>query len=480
MRTWILQRFQTYSRYCIMGAVFLSPVVFNRKTQDVFNLLKFTVLLVLGIAALLLYIAWSAERGIWFPRFNIGIASGAFLFSCLLATVFSEDKVLSLIGLYHRYGGFIPFALYVCIMLTIVGLHWERPALLRDIAKASVAASLAMTAYVVIQALGLDWIPWKDSTGGPPPYPVGTMGNSNFAGGYLGIAIPFFVYIAATAKRDFTRTLLFLFVGIDLIALWFTQTRGGMIAAVAGLLTMAFVYRDKLARWVRLSAIAALALGVILAVVVLFHPGAKEPPKPLANVEALRTGTFSVRTYYWQTAVRIFTHRPVVGVGLDLYYANYPRQRLPKDGAQLGLTITDKPHNIFLEYLANAGALGFLSYLALAGLGLWYGLKRSRDPDDPNRFLLAAFLSVLAGYLAQGVFSIDVPPLAIMGWIALGGIAAIADPGVVRARSQVTVTSGPQGRGKGKKKNQPTPRRAMSMRVARHGPALWPLHAGLA
>ena len=478
MRTWILDRFHDYARFCLVAAIFLSPVIFSRKTQDVFNLLKFTVLLILGIAALLLYVAWSAERGVWLPRFKLGVTAATFLLACLIATLFSEDRVLSLVGLYHRYGGLIPFALYAAIMVAIVGLYWERPALLRGLAKASVGASLLMTSYVIIQALGLDWIPWKDSSGGPPPYPVGTMGNSNFAGGYLGIALPFVIYVAATTKKDFTKTLAFVLVGVDVLALWFTQTRGGMIAAGAGVLTMAFAYRDRLPKWMRLTTVGGVVVAVLLAFLVLVHPGTKEPPGPLARVEALRTGTFSVRTYYWQTAIRIFEDRPITGVGLDLYYANYPRQRLPQDGSQLGLTITDKPHNIFLEYLANTGVLGFASYLALIGLALWYGLRTATN-NDANRFLLTSFVSVLAGYLAQGIFSIDVPPLAVMGWIAIGGIAAIADPGAVSARDAITAERA-QPRGKPGKKSKAQARPQRTYRVARHGRTLWGLHAVLA
>ena len=116
MRTWVLQKFHAYARFCVLAAVFVSPIIFNRNTQDVFNLLKFTVLLLFGVAGLLLYIAWSAERGVWMPRFNLGVAAAAFLLACGIATVLSEDRILSVLGLYHRYGGLIPFMLYGAIM----------------------------------------------------------------------------------------------------------------------------------------------------------------------------------------------------------------------------------------------------------------------------------------------------------------------------------------------------------------------------
>lgn len=476
MRTWILDRYQVYARVVLMGAIFISPVIFHRNTQDVFNLLKFTVLLVATVAALALYMAWSAERAVWTPRFKLAWFAGAFLAACLLATVLSSSPTLSMIGLYHRYGGFLPFLLYAVLMWVIVGLYWEKPADLKEVARASVGASLLLTAYVLIQAAGLDGIDWKDSTGGPPPFPVGTMGNSNFAGAYLGIAVPFVAYVAATAKSQGRKAALFVFLGLDLLALWFTQTRGGMIAAGVGLLAMAFFYRDKLPRWLRIMSFGGTVAAVVLAVLILFHPGTSRPIGPLADVEAFRTGTFEVRTYYWGTALRIFKDNPIVGTGLDVYYANYPKYRLPQDGAQLGLTITDKPHNIFLEYLANAGILGAGAYLALVGTALWYGFRFSQRRGDPNRFLLVAFTSVLAGYLAQGVFSIDVPPLAVMGWLSLAGIAAIADPRVMAVREALAAFR--QGRpGKPRKKKVV---RGATTRVARHGGPRWQVHVSVA
>lgn len=473
MRTWILQKYQSYARIALWLGIFLSPVVFHRGTQDVFNLLKFTVLIFTGVAATAVYIIWSAERGIWVPRFNLMYAAAAFLFACLLATAFSQNPVVSLIGLYHRYGGLLPFLLYAVIMVVIVGLYWEKPTDLRDIPKASTAASFLLTLYVLIQAAGQDWIPWRDSSGGPPPFPVGTMGNSNFAGGYLGIALPFVVYLAATAKRDIHKAVLWVLVALDGLALWFTQTRGGMIAAGVGLFAMVLAYRDRLPRWLKLAAVTSLVAVLVVAGVVLVHPGSDQPPAPFNRIEAFRTGTFTIRTYYWTTAWRIGVQDPIVGVGLDQYYANYPLHRLREDGAELGLTITDKPHNIFLEYFANAGVLGVGSYLVLVGLAMWYGLTRSRgEGQEQSKALLVSFFGVLAGYLGQGVFSIDVPPLAFMGWLGMAGIAAIADPRIVSARQAIAApASGPKGKAKKTRQAQRS-----GTRVARYGATRWPVH----
>jgi O-antigen ligase/polysaccharide polymerase Wzy-like membrane protein/tetratricopeptide repeat protein len=483
MRTWILQRYRDYAKRMLIAATFLPPILFWRKTADVFNLFKITVIWVAGVTAVCLWVMWASERGSWMPRIRLGMAAAAFLAACGVGTVFSQNPELSLIGLYHRYGGLIPFLLYAAVMFVMVGIYWERPKELKSIARASGLASILMMTYVLIQASGHDWIAWRDAGGKPPEFPVGTMGNSNFAGGYLGIGVPFLIYTAATMRRDWMKTLVGVLVGADLIALWYTQTRGGMIAGGIGVLAMAFMYRHKLPRWVQATAVVSVVIVAGLAAVVMFGPKNAKPPGPLGQGHTFDTGTFTIRTYYWGTALRIFLKHPIVGTGLESYYANYPPHRLPADGAQLGLTITDKPHSIYLEYAANTGIIGIGSYLVLVGLGLFYGYRRARHIEGEARLLLVAFTATLAAYLGQGVFSIDVPPLAVMGWIGLGGIAAIADPAVVAAREEMAAKA--QGGGPAKKKKQKVApakrgRGSPALTAVRRGPTLWPVHVGMA
>ena len=443
--------------------------------------------------SLAIWVIWAAERGAWLPRMRLFWAAGAFVAAVLLATLFSQDVGLSFIGLYHRYGGFLPFALYAAIGLTLVGLYWERPDRLKEIPWAITLACIIMTPLTLWQATKIQCtgngpfcIPWRDSNGQPPSFPVGTMGNSNFAGGFMAMAVPMFLYVVLTARGAVLRTIMGVLFAADLLALWFTQTRGAFIAVGVSFLVAAFLYRDKLPRWVRLLAAAGAVGGVLLAVEVLVHPGTKTAPGLFAHAGAFspfRTGTFQDRGYYWITALRIFRHHPILGTGPDTYYANYPLFRLAKDGAKLGLTITDKPHNIFLEYASNSGILGIGTYLTLVGLALAYGYRRVRQLEGTARLLLVSFMTTLVAYLANQFFSIDVPPLAVVGWVALAGIAVLADPGGVAAREAIAAARSSQGpKGVRKKKKVQGVRTAKSAapyggtRVLRHGHTRWPVH----
>lgn len=421
---WVSTRFAAYGRACLLTAVFLTPIVVDVGASDAFALVKLTVLWCLGVLAIACAVALAGSRSRRDGSMRIQWATLAFLAVCGVTTAFSTSPRVSILGLPGRYGGLIPILLYAGMMLACIRLYRDQPSRLREIAWAIVAASSIVSAYVCIQAAGLDPAHWTDpSTSLRPDWPVGTLGNSNFAGGYLAIALPFSLYAALTRRRVAARLAFAMLAGVQLLALWYTQTRGGMIAAGFALVTMAHLGRRLLPRWLRVATAGAVAVAVAGAVMVIWHPGFDRAPGVLDRV---RTSTLESRLAFWRVGVDVALDHPLVGTGLDTFYAQYPKGRSASAAKVQGLTLPDKPHNIFIEYAANTGVFGLASYLALvigAILLARRTLKRNQAAPD---LLLLAFLGALVAYLVQGFFSIDEPPLAIMGWICIGGIAVLA------------------------------------------------------
>lgn len=423
------------ARACLVLAVFIPPVIFNRGTADAFNLTKLTATWIFGLTAFALWLAWRVESGIKLPPIRIGLAVAAFLLAQALATVFSHAPVVSIIGLYQRYGGLVPYVLYAAILFTVVGLYWQRPKSLDQVIWAIAAASFLIAGYALLQAAGADWIPWKMANGAPPSSSISTMGNSNFAGGYLGMACPFVVYLLITHWRRRKWTLLII-LAMQFAAISASGSRGGMLAAGAGLIAMAAVYRDRLPRSIRIPATALLALGLVAVLLIVRSAAVSAGKDQVLGYEILRTDTLDTRFYFWDGAVRIFKANPIIGTGPDTYLGSFPLYRSAKDANEHGLEIPDKAHNVYLEHASNAGILGITSFLALFGLALWFGYRRART-SGPDRLIAAAFVGALAGYLMQAVFSIDVPPIASFGWVVLGGLAVLADPAAIRHREQL-------------------------------------------
>ena len=200
LRWWILHRYPTYARGCLLSALFLVPIAVHFGVQDQFQLPKLSVLWLLGVMALGLLIAWSAESRTRLPRPRLAYATVAFVSACVLATALSQAPLISLVGIEERYGGLLPILLYVAMAVVIVGLYWKHPAKVVHIAWASVLGSAVLSAYVLVQAAGLDPLRWVDPRSGvDPEFVSGTLGNSNFAGGYLSIVLPIAVYLMCAA-----------------------------------------------------------------------------------------------------------------------------------------------------------------------------------------------------------------------------------------------------------------------------------------
>src|SRR5204863_6728448 len=149
-----------------------------------------------------------------------------------LATVTSIGRTDSLFGSYERYGGLLPLAVFALLGLLIVALWWEEPGGLTAVASAITGAAAGVSAYVLVQAAGWDWIDWREPSGIKATFQGSTVGNSDFAGGYLGIALPFVVFIAGQA-RGRARWAWGVVATADVAGIVVTRSRGGLLAAAA-------------------------------------------------------------------------------------------------------------------------------------------------------------------------------------------------------------------------------------------------------
>lgn len=421
-------------RRCLVGGLFLAPVLVNLRAGPSFSTSKLAVLWVAGLGAMGFSVASCVLRRRSPPASRLGAAAIAYCAAAALSTAFSLSPRLSLVGLYGRYGGLLPLLLYVGIMHAVVALHWDRPAALRAVLAAVGASSSVVAVSVLLQQAGIDRVLWAGPVmGGLLGRPGGTLGNSNFAGAQLGIGLPALWYLLVSANGALRRSAVLAAIGLVAAALWFTQSRGGMLAGLVGLGVMAASTRRRRSTWPKRAAAIAVGATLVVAAVVLLRPSGEG--SPAGDVGVLRTETLRSRLSYWGVAARVFWAHPVIGTGLDTFYAYYPQLRTaPRGGLPAASAGVEKPDNVLLEHASDSGAAGALTYLAVVGLALQYARRRLRALHERDRLLLSAFLGLLCAYLAQALFSIDVPATAVLGWVAIGGVAVLADPRIVLAR----------------------------------------------
>jgi O-antigen ligase len=407
------------ARSLLVLAAFAVPVVVHPSTVDAFNLAKSTVLWVLVLSATVAWcVAGSLGRSskVLFRSSIVRLALGL-LAIATLAALLSPNRTLSLVGLYHRYEGLVSTAMYVAVLLLIVLAFRGQAARLRTLVVAVGSAAGVVAAYVFVQQLGLDPIGWRGITGTEPENPIGNLGNSAFTASFLGIATPFVVYLAISGKTRASRIAWSLVGVATVVSLLLTQGRAGVIAAVAGIGALA-LFASGARAWTKIATVVA-GLAVLLVLPVV-SPSLIETP-----VLEAQPAVADLRSETWAASLRMLAERPVLGWGQESFYGQYPRLRKAADARENGLAIPDKPHNVLLGWATSTGIVGLAAYVLLFGFVL--RLAGARTRGEP-KVMTATFAAGLVAYLAQGVYSVDIPPLALMAWLSVAGVAVLAEP----------------------------------------------------
>lgn len=409
------------------------PVVFTRETAEAFMVPKVTVLWLCLLVAVLAAAGWSiAARRLPVPRTRALVPLGVLVAWTALATARSTSPPISFMGQYARYDGLVGVVGGVALVTLVVGHTWRDPRRLDRLALAIAAGATVGAGYVTIQQLGLDPITWLTEGGRPIPNPYGLLGNSNFSGAHLGIAIPLVLALRARTDRRALRWSAWALAGWLAMALLFTGTRGGILAAAGGTATAGLLAPALLPRVVRWGAIAATvaAAGLLVtAAAVNTIPGSDLRGFP----RLFASDSLADRQDIWGAGAGMIADHPLVGVGPDafgLHFYDYVHPR----AAQAAPLNADEAHDVFVDRAATAGLPALAAYLAFLGLTGVAAWRARRTVPDEHRWLLAGFGGAAAAYLLQGLVSIDVVPLAMTGWLALGALVALTDPWVVAAR----------------------------------------------
>lgn len=212
--------------------------------------------------------------------------------------------------------------------------------------------------------------------------------------------------------------------GLSVIALLMTVSRGAML----GLLVALLVTPILIGRGRRLLALGLVLLAAGGSVGYLVYLA---PPENLERItRADRTGTG--RTDIWKLGVRIVKAKPVAGVGAGQYPTSTIHYLLATPGTITRSDfIIDDPkaaHNVYLQVLAELGAVGFAFYVFVLGFALVSLLRAAaafqRLGERSLEILSRALLIGLCGLLASAFFSTAVYSKQL--WLLLGLAVAIS------------------------------------------------------
>ena len=221
----------------------------------------------------------------------------------------------------------------------------------------------------------------------------GILGSSGEFGGLLAFFLPATVALWWTETGP-KKLLALIGIGLALVSVLLTATRGAMLGVVAGAIIAAFYLRHYISSQIFVRAtMAALVLTVIAVLVVLSSDFTYVLQTRLST--GLATGDLetlsSGRTAIWSAAFRAMAEQPIsffIGFGWESYYQTIGHRYAT--------------HNVYLDRLYNLGIIGlalftliFFSTLAIARRGL-----RSA-PGEASPFLVATVTGVTSFMIAM-------------------------------------------------------------------------------
>jgi len=397
--------------YLVIGVAFITLFV-QTQAFDPFNTPKLTALLIIASLFAVRLFSLTEAKFLTKTKTNLLFVTllAIFTLSGLISVIFSDNLFIALVGDTQRRNGYLAYLALSILCLSSYALISFKNAL--TISKVTIATGIIFSFYGLMQMSGRDIVAWNN----PNNAVIGTAGNPNFASALMAIfGIASITSLFVFTKSRFMQVIAMACFIMCLAAIIGSDSRQGLVALFLGSLFFLTIYVNSNYR--KLGPILVLfSLGAFIFVVAgMLQKG------PLAYL--LYKPSVSVRGYYWEAAVEMFKHNPIIGIGFDHYGYYFKEMRSPNYPLEFGFNITStNAHNTFLQMFANGGVLLGSSYLALVTATLLVGLKLVKKSSSQNRVIALSLLTVWIVFQAQSFISIDNLAISVWGWFLTGAI----------------------------------------------------------
>lgn len=355
--------------------------------------------------------------------------TAAVLIANLISLAFSPVKS---IGWYGIDAGWDTYGLYSILgymaFFVVVATKLRTRAQVERLIWTITGASILFSIYGIGQHFGVDWLR-NDQT--PVRRAAMTFGNPIFGPAYLVMTIPLTI-AAIMPYRDRMPAATHIWIGAGLIstqltAIIFSQSRGPLIALVAGMVAL-FAAIAWIRGWGHISRpasllLTALAITTVMNVLpVVSGESGRSFTERVFDVGPTAAGGTQNRLTIWSTSADVFTKvpwpdtsvlpgvpdlsarflRPVVGYGPDMFGYAYP---LAGDTDYTN-ELASHGHNFIVHTAIELGLIGVASYLLLLGsvVALLFRLAvRARTGAYPDWFayVVIGLLSALFARIVE-------------------------------------------------------------------------------
>ena len=404
---------RTIARILGIGSAFVAIVVVTGTVTDPVNVPKLFVLGGMAAGAFAVLLAFGA-RELWASSKSLVVLAGLLVATGINAVVNSNGPLVqNLYGVYGRNTAFVTYILLIFVLLAAAVLRARASFTL--LIWGLLGAGFVNVAYCLWAINFGDFIPWDNPYGNI----LGTFGNPNFIGAFLGLfaacLVAFSLQKGVDLKIRLGSVVVFIVAVYEIIN---SNAIQGRVVVAAGLGIVGFyLVRSKFENILaQIGYVAVIAAGGVFALLGALQIG------PLTKY--IYKGSVSLRGEYWQAGWNMGTSHPFTGVGFDTYGDWYRRARDTQALVTPGPNIvTNAAHNVPFDVFAFGGWPLFLCYIALLILTVIAIIKvtiRTRAYDGVFVTLTTAWLC----YQLQSVISINQIGLAVWGWLFGGALIA--------------------------------------------------------
>ncbi len=429
----LLSRVDATAFGVLLAAVVAIPVTFSIANPDVFAMPK--TILAVGLAVLLMVllgIRWIASSArIRDLRGNpLAWMIVAFVAWNVAAYGLAIDPPHALIGERRQYQGLgttLAYVVYLLAAWTTVRGPARRGLLLTAVA---VGAAVVST-YAVVQRAELDPI-WSELSEGRV---FSTIGQANALAAYLVLALPLTAGLAA-GRHIAVQALVAALVVLQLAALAFTLSRGGLLGAGLATLTLAailLVRRETVSRrGLAIAGATVLSVGLLVAAVPDLRAGAERAFDRVVRPGTVEEASTSAHLDQWAVGLSIIGDHPIFGAGQESYvllFGDYRDQVIEPERARVWEKYRpESPHNVYLAVAGGAGLPALAAYLAIIGIAGWRAMAGMRRTATARTWIVGGcMLAAIAGHLATDAFMTAETTGSVLFWTVLGSAAALRD-----------------------------------------------------
>ncbi len=325
----------------------------------------------------------------------------------VLATIFSHNRVLSLVGSEWRRMGLPAWLACLAVAAAVPVVIGEDSARRRRLLTAWVLAAVAAATYSFAQYFG--WDPWISSA----LYHIGegewqivrppaTLGYVSYLAAFLLPAGFVSVGLAMSGTAARARLAWGAAAAALALALVISGSRGAWLGAAAGVVVLLACAKRRRPVLLGLLGVTALA-----AVFVLSPPGQRVRSRLRWFVEDPAGGA---RLLLWRDSLRMARAHPLLGTGLDTFELSFLKFHSLELARRDPDRYAESPHNVFLDYLTSAGLPAMLLFAALMGMALRNFGMSSRAVSSREAALEVALLAALVAGLVSAQFIADTIP----------------------------------------------------------------------